>query len=57
MTQQTSEKSVHRLTPEAYRQLERMLPPPGCPKDGTQAAFNLGVQHVLAVLRGGFVAE
>lgn len=57
MTQQTSEKSVHRLTPEAYRQLERMLPPPGCPKDGTQAAFNLGVQHVLAVLRGGFVTE
>lgn len=52
---QAEVKSVHRLTPEAYRQLESKLPKPlAGPND--QTAFNLGVQHVLAVLREGFVA-
>ncbi|AZQ96399.1 hypothetical protein ZPAH7B_orf00018 [Aeromonas phage ZPAH7B] len=48
-------KVVHRLTPEAYRELESKLPKPiAGPND--QTAFNLGIQHVLAVLRQGFVA-
>uniref|UniRef100_A0AB74UNZ1 Uncharacterized protein n=1 Tax=Aeromonas phage vB_AdhaP_MF TaxID=3367373 RepID=A0AB74UNZ1_9CAUD len=48
-------KHVHRLTPEAYRELESKLPKPiAGPND--QTAFNLGIQHVLSVLRAGFVA-
>ncbi|AWH15414.1 hypothetical protein [Aeromonas phage 25AhydR2PP] len=47
-------KYMHRLTPEAYRQLEMKLPKPlAGPND--QTAFNLGIQHVLSVIREGFV--
>lgn len=47
-------KYVHRLTPEAYRELESKLPKPlAGPND--QTAFNLGIQHVLSVIRAGFV--
>lgn len=47
---------VHRLTPAAYRQLEKALPAASVPKDGTAAAYQLGIQYVLSVLRNGFVA-
>lgn len=47
---------VHRLTPAAYRQLEKALPAASVPKDGTTAAYQLGIQYVLSVLRNGFVA-
>lgn len=50
----SQEKEVHRLSQEAYRQLEQQMPAP-IAKDAIQAAFNLGVQHVLAALRKGFV--
>ena len=46
---------VHRLSPEAMRQLEKVVPLPGSPRDGIQAAYNLGIQYVLKVLREGFV--
>ena len=54
--QQQEVKAIHRLTPEAYRELEKKLPNPATPVDGTQAAYNLGIQYVLKVLRDGFVA-
>lgn len=46
---------IHRLTPEAYRQLEQKLPAASLPRDGVAAAYSLGIQHVLSVLREGFV--
>lgn len=49
-------KVIHRLSPEAYAQLEKLLPQPTAPNDGTRAAYQLGVQYVLQVLRQGFVA-
>ena len=54
MSEPMSEKAVHRLTPEAYKELERALPEPRA-TDGIQAAYNLGVQAVLKKLREGFV--
>ncbi|CUH74605.1 hypothetical protein AXI70_gp30 [Cronobacter phage Dev-CD-23823] len=48
---------VHRLTPEAYKQLESILPKPTVPDDGIRAAYNLGIQYVLRTLREGFVTE
>lgn len=45
---------VQRLTWPVYMQLERQMPAP-IAKDEVQAAFNLGVQHVLAALRKGIV--
>lgn len=48
-------KVVHRLSAEAYAQLEKQLPQPTAPNDGTRAAYQLGVQYVLQVLRQGFV--
>lgn len=50
-----NEVVTHRLTPEAYRELEGKLPKPTNPNDGIAAAYNLGIQHVLSVLRNGFV--
>lgn len=49
-------KEVHRLSDAAYRELEKSLPATSVPQDGVQAAFHLGIQHVLATLRKGFVA-
>lgn len=54
MTDKVKEIELHRLSPQAYRQLENSMPAP-IAKDAVQAAFNLGVQHVLAALRKGFV--
>lgn len=50
-------KTFARLTPEVYADLERKLPAPFVARDTTelQAAFNLGVQHVLKLLREGYV--
>ncbi|AOT25395.1 hypothetical protein QLL94_gp29 [Pectobacterium phage PP2] len=56
MSKEQDVKVLHRLSPEAYRQLEQKLPQPATPADGTQAAYNLGIQYVLKVLRDGFVA-
>ncbi|QOC54224.1 hypothetical protein Atoyac13_44 [Aeromonas phage Atoyac13] len=50
-----TEKVLHRLSPAAYAELERKLPPPVAGSE-QQTAFNLGVQHVLHILRQGFVA-
>ena len=50
--------SVHRLTPEAYQQLCSQLQAKGVPvmpSDPLQAAYLLGMQHVLQKLREGFV--
>lgn len=49
------EKEVLRLTPEAYKQLEKLCPAPSLGSNPDQAAYNLGVQFVLAQLRIGFV--
>lgn len=46
---------LHRLTPEAYRELEKQCTPPCTPKDGYAAAYALGQQQVLMLLRRGFV--
>jgi hypothetical protein len=48
---------LNRLSPEVYRDLESKLPRPALSGDAnpTQAAYLLGVQHVLGVLRAGFV--
>ncbi|URG13979.1 hypothetical protein AHP7_09 [Aeromonas phage AHPMCC7] len=47
-------KEVHRLTPAAYDQLEKLI---GQPSSGTpeQMSFQLGCQKVLYLLRKGFV--
>lgn len=57
MTKDNSElpvSEVHRLTPAAYAQLEKLI---GQPSSGTaeQMAFQLGCQKVLHILRNGFV--
>lgn len=49
-------KEIHRLTPQAYRELERQMPKPTAGTE-QQTAFNLGVQHVLQALRNGFVVD
>ncbi|WWY65363.1 hypothetical protein [Escherichia phage vB_EcoP_LHP] len=54
--QETEVQVIHRLSPEAYAQLEKLLPQATAPTDGTRAAYQLGVQYVLQVLRQGFVA-
>lgn len=46
---------IARLSPAAYAQLEKALPSAAVPKDGTAAAYHLGIQYVLSVLRNGFV--
>lgn len=56
MAQEQKVVEVHRLTSQAYKQLEQSLPKPVNPTDGIAAAYNLGIQHVLSVLRNGFVA-
>lgn len=48
---------THRLTAAAYRELESKLPQPTNPTDGIAAAYNLGIQRVLGILRNGFVVE
>lgn len=47
----------HRLSLDAYRQLEKSIPPPTPTNDTSdiRAGFLLGVQHVLKALRDGFV--
>lgn len=50
-----TEKVLHRFTPATYAELERQMPKPIAGNE-QQTAFNLGVQHVLYVLRQGFVA-
>jgi len=53
----TQVQMLNRLSPEVYRDLESKLPRPALSGDAnpTQAAYLLGVQHVLGVLRAGFV--
>lgn len=51
---ESTDKVVHRLSREAYEQLEKQLPQPTAPLDGTRAAYQLGIQYVLQVLRQGF---
>ena len=46
---------VHRLSAEAYAQLESRLPNIGLPRTPEEAAYQVGMQHVLAELRKGFV--
>lgn len=56
-TQNTPTVAYHRLTPEAYRQLERQLDDSrvGPSTTDQQVAFKLGIQHALKLLRDGFV--
>lgn len=50
---------VHRLTKEAYEQLEKQVANPGVNSNTTpvEAAYKLGVQAVLQALRKGWVTE
>ena len=50
-------KQYARLTKEVYEDLEKKLPAPSVQRDTTdlQAGFQLGVQHVLKLLREGYV--
>jgi hypothetical protein len=50
-------KTYARLTKEVYEDLERKLPAPSVQRDTTdlQAGFQLGIQHVLKMLREGYV--
>jgi hypothetical protein len=54
----TDTQQVVRLSPEMYEHLEKQLPAPQVNRLTTEleAGFNLGVQHVLKLLRTGFVA-
>lgn len=51
--------TVVRLQYDVYKQLEKSLPAPVVTSATTdhQVAFALGVQHVLKVLRDGFVIQ
>lgn len=55
-TQSTPPVSLHRLTPEAYRALERQLDDArvGPTTTDQQVAFKLGIQHALKAVRDGF---
>lgn len=48
---------IHRLSPEAYRQLEQQVQAPFVTDKttDTQAGFQLGIQYILKLLRDGFV--
>jgi hypothetical protein len=50
-------KTMARLTKEVYEDLEKKLPAPAVQRDTTdlQAGFQLGIQHVLKLLREGYV--
>jgi hypothetical protein len=50
-------KQYARLTKEVYEDLEKKLPAPSVQRDTTdlQAGFQLGIQHVLKLLREGYV--
>lgn len=54
---QSTPQETHRLTLPAYKQLEQMCE--AAQVNGTtteiQAGFKLGIQHVLRLLRDGFV--
>jgi hypothetical protein len=57
-TNHTETVVITRLAPEAYAQLCKTLLAKGqapMPSDGIQAAYMLGMQHVLEKLREGFV--
>jgi hypothetical protein len=58
-TAATPVRHVIRFTPEVYRDLVAKLPRPHVDErtSDLQAGFQLGVQHVLAVLRDGFTHE
>jgi len=49
--------TVHRLSSEAYKQLEAKVQPPfvGDKTTDLQAGFQLGLQHILKLVREGFV--
>jgi hypothetical protein len=49
--------AIARLSQEQFAKLAAQLPKMGCPKDGTEAAYLLGVQTVLTKLRDGWVIE
>jgi ADP-heptose:LPS heptosyltransferase len=48
---------ITRLRPDVYAELEKKLPAPGAPKDDIHAAYMAGVQHVLRLLRDGYVVS
>lgn len=50
-------KTFARLTQAVYEDLERKVAPPLVQRDTTelQAGFQLGIQHVLKILREGYV--
>jgi hypothetical protein len=48
---------ITRLSPEVYAKLESQLPRIGKPGTENEAAYLVGVQHVLAALRTGFIAD
>lgn len=57
MTDSTSTREVTRLTPEALRKLEGLLPPPDIPPGNSNALYAgqiIGIQKVLRLLREGF---
>lgn len=57
VTKDTPKLVVHRLTAEAYRSLEQAVDQPHVRSTTTeqQVSFMLGQQHVLKLLRDGFV--
>ena len=55
----STEQVITRLSEDVYKQLESTMPQPFVSTTTTdlQAGFALGVQHVLGVLRRGFVTR
>lgn len=51
----TGEYEIHRLSAEAFAQLELRLTKPGLPRNVEEAAYMVGIQVVLSELRKGFV--
>lgn len=50
-----AEYEVHRLSAEAYAELEQRLPKIGTPRNSEEACTLVGIQMVLAELRRGYV--
>ena len=55
----TQPTEIVRLNPDMYDKLEKSLPQPACSTDATpqQVGYLLGIQHVLRVLRQGWIVR
>jgi len=54
-TQNTTTVTLTRIKQDVYEALASRLMKPTCPKTELEAAYSLGIQHVLEQIREGWV--